>query len=127
MRLAITIALGLFVLTGVAYLALHIESSIAKDEYVRVEAPQVTLSEDSEDGIRSFRGEVMVPTRCTPVTASALLSDGGVRIDVTFGEDEDICLALPEAKEFLVEIEAPEDALVGAFVNQAKATVVDSL
>lgn len=128
MRLAGTIALGLFVFIGVAYLMLHVESSIAKDEYVRAEAPQVTLVSDFDEGIYTLIGSVMVPTPCTPVSATSLLvAEGTIRVDVTVGEDTDICLMLPGEKKFSVELEAPEEAAIGVYVNGAKAIVVEAL
>jgi len=128
MRVAVSIALSVFVLIGVAYLALHVESSIAKDEYVKVEAPQVTLLSEYDEGTYTVTGSIKVPTPCTPVSAASILTaDGTIRIDVTVGEDTDICLMRATEKEFSVHLEAPEEATTAVYVNQAKAVIVEIL
>jgi len=128
MRVAVSIALSVFVLIGVAYLALHVESSIAKDEYVKVEAPQVTLLSDYDEGIHTIAGSLRVPTPCTPVSAASVLTaDGTIRVDVTVGEDTDICLMRATEKEFSVDFEAPEEATIAVYVNEAKAVIVEIL
>lgn len=128
MRVAASIALSVFVLIGVAYLALHVESSIAKDEYVKVEAPQVTLEDEYDEGVHSLTGVIRVPTPCTPVSASSILdADGTIRVDVTVSEDTDICLKLSSEKEFSVSLEAPEEAAIAVYVNEAKAIIAPTL
>lgn len=128
MRVVGSIALGLSVFIGVAYLALHVESSIAKDEYVKVEAPRVTLESDYDEGTYRLSGSMRVPTPCTPVSAtSALDTEGNIRVDVALGEDTDICLMLPSKKEFSAEIEAAEEATAAVYVNEAKAVIVETL
>ncbi len=128
MRVAITIALSIFILVGVAYLALHIDASIAKDEYVKVEAPQITLESEYDEGVYTLSGTIMAPTPCTPVSAtSALDANGNIRVDVTVGVDSEMCLMVPHAREFSTEIGVAEEATVSVFVNQAKAIVVETL
>lgn len=118
------IALSSLVLVGAATLAFRIEASFTKDEYVRSESPVIALSSAYEDGVWTVKGSTEVPTACTEVSASgALHENGSIRLDLTIGEDSGICLMLPTSKSYEVDVRAPEDAGLNAYVNGVKAIV----
>ncbi|MEK9160787.1 MAG: hypothetical protein AAB440_01995 [Patescibacteria group bacterium] len=128
MRSLILASIGGLVLIGTASLALRIDASIAEDEYVRPEAPLVTLRESYEDGIYAFGGSVRVPTRCTGVSATSVVSEEEIiRIELTIEEDVDACLMLPTVKEFSGELETLEDIGSAVYVNGVKAVITETL
>ncbi|MBY0110492.1 hypothetical protein K2Y00_00575 [Patescibacteria group bacterium] len=128
MRSLILASIGSLVLIGTASLALRIDASIAEDEYVRPEAPLVTLSESYEDGVYAFEGSVRVPTRCTGVSAAPILSEEGViHIEVAVEEDTEACLMLPTIKEFSGEVEVEENTRSAVYVNGIKAIITETL
>lgn len=123
MRLAITVALSALVFIALSAAVLHLESSIAKEEYVKPDAPVVTLESSYDEGSFAFEGSLETPTHCTQVSAAASLTpEGVIRLDVSTVDDEDICLMLSAAKEFSAELAAPEESQVIVYVNGVRAT-----
>jgi len=127
MRVVLLSLLSLIVLIGTASLALHIEASISKDEYIKPEAPLATLETEFEEGILSYTGALKTPTACAMVVAAPAVEGNTVRIDVTVTEDKELCLMRPTIKEFTGEIEAEEKVTASLFINGAKALIVDTL
>lgn len=129
--LPISIVLGTVV---VGFLALYLRTS-EDPPFVPEAAPIATIASVSytdsfAKGTHTISGKATVGTRCTPLTAAAVLTEGAppvIRIDLTAPADESVCLTLDTVRTFEVTIAAPEDSPIELYANMELVTLVESL
>jgi hypothetical protein len=122
-RLHLIVGVGALVLL-VGFLSLFLfRPAIAPVEREVFETPDlpITVSSSYEDGVHLIEGSVTLRNRCQRLDTVATLDDQSmpaiIRIDITSEHDEGICLEIPETREFSLEVEGPEEALLEIFVN----------
>lgn len=83
--------------------------------------PPVTVEHTYEDGVHTISGTITLRNRCQRFDSSSFIDDSTtpvtIRVDLTSEHDDGICLEIPETREFLIDVEAPEDAHVEVYSN----------
>jgi len=81
----------------------------------------ITLSNTFSEGVHTVEGTVTLRNRCQRLDTIASLDDAQtpaiIRVDITSEHDEGICLEIPEARTFTLDVEGPEEAKIEVYVN----------
>lgn len=94
---------------------------VARENSDEVAEIPVLFTNVFEDGTHTVSGVATLRNRCQPFDASGVLdsevSPNVVRIELLAGDDEGVCLQIPEERSFEVSVEGPADSTVQVFVN----------
>ena len=99
---------------------------VARDRQEEGAPVPVSYTASFDEGTHTVTGTVSLKNRCQPFDASAVLDESVtpavVRVELLAGEDEGVCLEIPEERSFSVSVDGPEAAAVQVFVNGIPAS-----
>lgn len=112
-------------LAGVIYF-LPRTQEVARNQRQEGAPVPVSYTATFDAGTHTIAGTVSLKNRCQPFDASAVLDESVtpaiVRVELLAGDDEGVCLEIPEERSFSVSVEGPEAAAVQVFVNGIPAS-----
>jgi hypothetical protein len=123
------IAIGTFfvvVLCAVLFFAIRItegpSQAVRKTATASSSVTLLSVKDSYSKGTHTVSGSVLVPTVCTPLTATSSVSETAIRVDVNSTEDTKVCLQLPATTTFKISADADIDTPVQIYVNGTLAT-----